>query len=146
MFQGGGRAAPAYFLAQITRSTEAFGSDEPPDASMPFAFKNSCTLSADTNTACAAGVVFAGPATTAGFNSAMPANLPSLERGRARKSESWRWRQREIAAAADLCDLRFHAAHGSSAALGLRVGDTRQLDARLRGATFKIERLQPRAP
>ena len=48
-----------------------------PDALTPLALRNSRTVSAGTSTACAAGVAFAGPATIAGFNSAMPANLPS---------------------------------------------------------------------
>src|ERR1700736_3211528 len=68
-----------YFLTQITRTTDAFASDDPPPAAFtPLALRNSRTVSAGTSTACAAGVAFGGPATITGFNSAMPANLPSL--------------------------------------------------------------------
>jgi gamma-glutamyltranspeptidase/glutathione hydrolase len=70
-------ADAAYFRTQITRTTAALASDDAPAALTPLAFKNSRTISAGTSTACAAGVEFGGPATTAGFNSAMPANLSS---------------------------------------------------------------------
>src|ERR1700737_4807818 len=70
--------ASGYFLTQITRTTAAFASDDPPAASTPLALRNSRTVSAGTSAACAAGAAFGGPATTTGFNSAMPANLPSL--------------------------------------------------------------------
>src|ERR1700730_18526659 len=69
--------ASAYFLTQITRTTAAFASGDPPAASTPLALRNSRTVSAGTSAACAAGAAFGGPATTSGFNSAMPANLPS---------------------------------------------------------------------
>ena len=72
-----GAANVGYFLTQITRTTDAFASVDPPAAFTPLALRNSRTVSAGTSTACAAGVAFAGPATTAGFNSARPANLPS---------------------------------------------------------------------
>ena len=52
-------------------------SDDPPVASTPLALRNSRTVSADTSTACAVEVAFAGPADHLGFNSAIPANLPS---------------------------------------------------------------------
>ena len=68
----------SYFLTQITRTTEAFASADPPAASTLLALRNSRTASAGTNTACAAGVAFGGPATMADFNNATPANLPSL--------------------------------------------------------------------
>src|SRR5712675_970564 len=74
----GGQTASAYFLTQITRTTDAFASDDPSAALTPFALRNSRTVSADTSAACAAGAAFGGPATTTGFKSAMPANLPSV--------------------------------------------------------------------
>ena len=49
-----------------------------PDALTPLAFKNSRTASVGTSAACDAGAAFEPPATTVGFSSAMPANLPSL--------------------------------------------------------------------
>ena len=63
-----------YFRTQITLTTDAFASDDPPACATPLAFKNSRTTSADTSTACAAA---AGPATITGFSSATPANTPS---------------------------------------------------------------------
>src|ERR1700687_4440497 len=69
--------APNYFLTQITRTTDAFASDDPPAALTPLAPRNSRTTSAGTSAACAAGAAFGGPATTTGLSSAMPANLPS---------------------------------------------------------------------
>ena len=66
-----------YFRTQITRTTAAFTSNDPPDAFTPCALRNSRTVPADTRTACAAGAAFAGPATRTGFNNAIPANLPS---------------------------------------------------------------------
>src|ERR1700676_367940 len=75
--------APIYFLTQITRTTDALASDDPSAALTPLALTNARTMSADTNAACAAGAAFGGPATIAGFNSAMPANLPSLSRAAA---------------------------------------------------------------
>ena len=80
--------APRYFLTQITRTTDAFASDDPPAALTPLALRNSRTVSADTSTACAAGVALAGPATTAGFNSAIPANLPSASNAAAPEKPS----------------------------------------------------------
>jgi hypothetical protein len=68
----------AYFLTQITRTTDALASGDPPAALTPLALRNSRTVSAGTSAACAAGAAFGGPANTTGFNSAMPANLPSL--------------------------------------------------------------------
>jgi hypothetical protein len=64
-----------YLRTQITRTTEAFASGDPAELLTPLALRNSRTVPAGTSTACTA---FAGPATTAGFNSATPANLPSL--------------------------------------------------------------------
>src|ERR1700754_1404792 len=68
----------AYFLTQITRTTDAFGSGGPFAATTtPLAFKNSRTVSAFTREACAAAAVIVGPATTTGFSSATPAKTPS---------------------------------------------------------------------
>src|SRR5580698_4485017 len=67
-----------HFLTQITRTTDAFASADSPAALTPLALRNSCTASAGTSTACAAGVAFGGPATMTGFNSATPAKVPSL--------------------------------------------------------------------
>src|ERR1700730_2677248 len=72
-----GQKSP-YLRTQITRTTAALESDDAPAALTPLAFKNSRTMSAGTSVACAAGVEFGGPVTTTGFNSAMPANFPSL--------------------------------------------------------------------
>ena len=95
-------AGPRYFLTQITRTTAVLASDDPLAALTPLALRNSRTLSAGTSTACAAGVAFAGPATTAGFNSARPANLPSASSAAAPGKAERRWRrQRGIATAAD---------------------------------------------
>ncbi len=69
--------SPGYFRTQITRTTDAFASADPPDAFTPLALRKSRTVSADTSVACAAGAAFGGPATTSGFSSAMPANFPS---------------------------------------------------------------------
>ena len=67
-----------YFLTQITRTTDAFASGDPLLAAFtPLALRKSSNVSAGTKAACAAGVAFGGPATTTGFNSAIPANLPS---------------------------------------------------------------------
>ena len=79
---------PAYFLTQITRTTEALASGDPPATSTPLALRNSRTPSAGTSTACAAGVAFGGPATITGFRSAMPANLPSLSNAAAPEKPS----------------------------------------------------------
>src|SRR6202011_6227485 len=73
-----GQTERSYFRTQITRTTDAFGSGDPPAAFTPLALRKSRTVSAGTSTACAAGVALGGPATITGFNSAMPANLPSL--------------------------------------------------------------------
>src|SRR6266852_3745580 len=67
-----------YFRTQITRTTDALASDDPSDPLTPLALRNSRTVSASTSAACAVGATFGGPATITGFNSAMPANLPSL--------------------------------------------------------------------
>src|SRR6202048_1264723 len=68
----------SYLRTQITRTTAALESDDAPAALTPLAFKNSRTMSAGTSVAFGAGVEFGGPVTTTGFNSAMPANFPSL--------------------------------------------------------------------
>src|SRR6202043_2380783 len=73
-----GRTEPVYFLTQITRTTDAFASGDPPAAFTPLALRKSRMVPAGTSTACAVGVAFGGPATITGFSSAMPANLPSL--------------------------------------------------------------------
>src|SRR6266700_1877734 len=67
-----------YFRTQITRTTDALASDDPSDPLTPLALRNSRTVFDGTSAACAAGAAFGGPATITGFNSAMPANLPSL--------------------------------------------------------------------
>src|SRR5216684_7299215 len=67
-----------YFRTQITRTTDALASDDPSDPLTPLALRNSRTVSDGTSAACAVGATFGGPATITGFNSAMPANLPSL--------------------------------------------------------------------
>src|SRR5438128_224302 len=67
-----------YFRTQITRTTDALASDDPSDPLTPLALRKSRTVSDGTSAACAAGAAFGGPATITGFNSAMPANLPSL--------------------------------------------------------------------
>src|SRR5664279_2930964 len=66
-----------YFRTQITRTTDVFGSEDALATLTPLALRNSSTTSAGISAACAASVAFGGPATTTGFNSAMPANLPS---------------------------------------------------------------------
>src|ERR1700722_11357180 len=70
--------ASGYFLTQITRTTAAFASDEPPAASTPLALRNSRTVSAGTSAACAADAALAGPPTMTGFNRATPAHFPSV--------------------------------------------------------------------
>src|ERR1700754_431036 len=71
----------AYFLTQITRTTDAFGSGGPFAATTtPLAFKNARTVSAFTREACVAAAVIVEPATTTGFSSAIPANAPSASR------------------------------------------------------------------
>jgi len=72
-----------YLRTQITRTTEAFASADPPAVFTPLALRNSRTVSAGTNTAWAAGAVFDTPATSAGFNNAMPVNLPPSSRAAA---------------------------------------------------------------
>ncbi len=67
-----------YFRTQITRTTDALASDDPSGPLTPLALRNFCTVSAGTSAACAAVAAFGGPATITGFNSATPANLPSL--------------------------------------------------------------------
>src|SRR6478736_5398319 len=67
----------SYFLTQITRTTDAFASGDPPLTLTPFALRKSRTVFDVTSTACAPGAALAGPATSTGFNSATPANLPS---------------------------------------------------------------------
>jgi EAL domain-containing protein (putative c-di-GMP-specific phosphodiesterase class I) len=46
-----GQSAPAYFLTQITRTTDAFASDDPSAAFTALALRNSRTASADTSVA-----------------------------------------------------------------------------------------------
>src|SRR6187402_1359829 len=67
--------AADYFRTQMTRTTDALASADPPVAVMPLALRKPRTVSAGTS---AAEAALAGPATTTGFNSAMPANLPSV--------------------------------------------------------------------
>src|SRR5882757_4000330 len=64
-----------YFRTQITRTTDALASGDPSAPLTPLALRKSRTVSEVTSTAWAAP--FAGPATTTGFSSAIPANLPS---------------------------------------------------------------------
>ena len=66
-----------HFLTQITRTTDAFGSDGPLAELTPLAFRKARTVSALTNEACDAVAAIVGPATTTGFSNAMPANAPS---------------------------------------------------------------------
>jgi len=71
-------AGSCYLRTQITRTTDALASDDPSGPLTPLALRNFCTVSADTSAACAAVAAFGGQATITGFNSATPANLPSL--------------------------------------------------------------------
>src|ERR1700728_2087427 len=72
-----------YLRTQITRTTAAFASIDPPAALTPLALRNSRTVSAGTSTAWAAGAAFDTPATSADFNNAMPLNLPPSSRAAA---------------------------------------------------------------
>ena len=47
--------ASTYFRTQMTRTTDALASDDPPAAFTPLALRNSRTVSDDTSAACAAG-------------------------------------------------------------------------------------------
>ena len=51
-----------YFLTQITRTTDAFASVDPPAALTPLALRKSRTVSGVTSAACAAGTPLASPA------------------------------------------------------------------------------------
>ena len=57
-----GTRANLYFLTQITRTTDALASVDPPAALTPLAFRKSRNVSAVTSTACAAAAPFVGPA------------------------------------------------------------------------------------
>ena len=133
-----------YFLTQITRTTDAFASGDPPAALTPLALRKSRTVSDVTSTACAAGAPFAGPATCTGFNSAMPANLPSPSSAAAPEKPiagagvsatslpppSW---------ATEALTLLTRRA----AALVLRIGNAGEVERSFRGGVGEIDRLQP---
>src|SRR6185437_11713162 len=72
------RMSGSYFRTQITRTTAAFASDEVPFAVTSFALRNSRTVSDATSTDWLVGAAFVAvaAATTTGFSSARPANLP----------------------------------------------------------------------
>ena len=132
-----------YFRTQITRTTDAFASDDPPAALTPLALRKSRTVSDVTSTACAAGAPFAGPATCTGFNSATPANLPSPSSAAAPEKPiagagvsatslpppSW---------ATDALTLLTARA----AALVLRIGNAGEVERGFRGGAGEVERLQ----
>ena len=131
-----------YFRTQITRTTAAFASDDPPDAFTPCALRNSRTVPADTRAACAAGAAFAGPATSTGFNNAMPGKLAvAIDRSRAGKAERGSRRERDVAGL-PICDRSLDAARSRAAALALRIGDAGEIERGLRRGAGDVERLQ----
>ena len=100
-------------------------------------------MSADTSAACAAGAAFAGPATTSGFNSAMPANLPSASSAAApeKPSPGAGDSARSLPLPTGATDaLTLLAA--AAAALVLRIGDAGQFDGGFRRAAGDVQRLQ----
>ena len=109
----------------------------------PLALRKSRTVSAVTSTACAAGAAFGGPATSTGFNSAMPANLPSLssaaapEKPSAGAGDSATSLPPPIWATEALTLLT-----AAAAALVLRIGYSGEIERGLRSAVGEIERLQ----
>src|ERR1700684_1679452 len=104
-----------YLRTQITRTTAAFASIDPPAALTPLALRNSRTASAGTSTAWAAGAAFDTPATSADFNNAMPLNLPPSSPPAAGRPR------------------RLDRGCGAAAGLILRVGNADQFDTRLVG-------------
>ena len=140
---GSAAGGAAYFRTQITRTTDAFASADPPDALTPLAFKNSRTVSAGTSAACAAGAAFGGPATITGFNCDHAGEFAvAVHRGRAGKAE----RRRQATADRRRCSCGLDAAHRLAAALILRIGDAGQIDRRLCAPPARLSGFSPRAP
>ena len=132
-----------YFRTQITRTTDAFASADPPDALTPLALRKSRTVSAVTSTACAAGTPFGGPGHQHRLQQ-RDAGEPAvaIERRGAGETERRGRRQREIAAAADWRHRCLDAADRGAAALVLRIGNAGEVDAVLAGAAGEVQRLQ----
>ena len=133
-----------YFRTQITRTTDALASGDPPAALTPLALRKVAhRVCCHQHGLCRRRAVRrAGHLHRLQQRDAGELAV-AIERGRAGEANRRRRRQRHVIAAVELGDRRLDAADGRTAALVLRIGNSGQVERGFRGGAGEIDRLQP---